>query len=60
MPMAYKYFRKRSLPQALGKPLTSKSPDIPTKYHSQTASPIWISGTDTNKRHIFANAFCSS
>ncbi len=60
MPMARNYFMWRSLRRPLAKPITSKSPHIPEFILNQTASPIWISGTDTNKRHIFASTFCSS
>ena len=54
----YKYFRRRSLPPPLAKPITSKSPDIPAIYHRQKASPDGVADTDKNKRHIFVSAFC--
>ncbi len=54
----YKYFRRRNLPPPLGKPITSKSPDIPAVYHRQKASPDEVADTDKNKRHFFASAFC--
>ena len=50
MPMACNYFMCRSLLPPLGKPRTSKSPDIPAVYHSQTASPDGGADTDTNER----------
>ena len=56
----YKYFRRRSLSPPLGKPITSKSHDIPAVYHIQTASPDGVADTGANKRYIFASAFCNS
>ncbi len=47
MPMTNKYSMRGSLRPPLGKPLTSKSPNIPAIYHSQTASTDGVADTDT-------------
>ena len=53
MPMTNKYSMRGSLRPPLGKPRTSKSPDIPAVYHSQTASPDGVADTDTIEECLF-------
>ena len=53
-------FQMAELTPPPGKRFTPKSPDTPAVYQSQKASPTGIADADTNKRHIFTSAFCSS